>query len=453
MEVRHFLTIGLFLFLSTSINAENDTIRDKVIISKPLSNQERHFDTFIPVEKEVNRLLDHYGITGASMAIVRDGKLVYAKGYGYADVKNDIKTMPQHQFRIASVSKLITAVAIFRLIEANVLSLDQQVFGVGGILDKAIYNAHIYDDRIKSITVRHLLTHSAGWNPRIKGDPMFNPLLVTEGNDIFVDANLTNLVSFALKQGLQHYPGKESHYFNLGYCMLGEIIAKVSGTSYEHYVQNTILKPLQIKSMQLGKNMKKDKLPNEVIYYDYNKRNSFTGNGKLVPRPYGGTPIELLGPSGGWVANIVDLMKLLNAIDGHDSSPDLLSKKSIKDMTKVTGGVMPMGWIAVGQNDDWLRTGTLAGTHALFLRKSNGVTYGILANSSTERSHNFSKEMYTAIEKGIAKVNYWPNFNLFKSLKKEFFVLPKTSQPAPIKHDLYAKIPQPVPSSLLTKKN
>jgi CubicO group peptidase (beta-lactamase class C family) len=455
IEVRHlFLIIGLFFCLSTSIKAENDTIRDKVIINKPISNQERHYDTFIHVETEVTKLLDHYGITGASMAIVRDGNLLYTKGYGYADKENDIKTLPQHQFRIASVSKLITAVAVFKLIEANVLSLDQQVFGEGGVLDKAIYKAHIYDERINSITIRHLLTHSAGWNPSKKGDPMFNPLLVTEGNDIFVDANLTNLISFALKQGLQHYPGRESHYFNLGYCMLGEIIATVSGTSYEEYVQKAILEPLRIESMALGKNMKKDKLPNEVVYYDYHKRNSFTGSGKLVPRPYGGTPIELLGPSGGWVANIIDLMKLLNAIDGHDSRPDFLSEESVKEMTKMKAGILPMGWIAVGKNDDWLRTGTLAGSHALFLRKSNGINYGILANSSTERSHNFSKEMYVAIERGIKKVNYWPDYDLFESLKKEFMVLQKSSHPGPIQHNLYSKIPQPIPEeALLTQKN
>ncbi len=285
----------------------NDSTRHKIKVKVVLDNDQIHYDSFNGLRNTIREMLNHYKITGASFALSKDGQLVYAQGFGFADKEKNVLVMPQHQFRIASVSKLITAVAIFKLIEADYLTLDQQVFGKGGILDKAIYNAHIYDPRIEDVTVKHLLTHSSGWDYSKSMDPMFNPSLMTKGNDFIVDPNLTNLISSVLKQGLHHPPGKESHYFNLGYCILGEVIETVSRVSYEAFVQKHVLSPLGIESIRLGKNLKENKYVNEVTYYDFARRNSFSGSGKLVPRPYGGTPVELLGPSGGWIANPVDI--------------------------------------------------------------------------------------------------------------------------------------------------
>lgn len=438
----------LFYFPATGNSGKDSSC---IRIYKVIDNDERPSDTFRSMEDNINRMLNNYNITGASFALSKDGRLVYAHGFGYADKEKGVNVLPQHQFRIASVSKLITAIAIFKLIESNQLSLDQQVFGKGGILDEAIYNFHINDSRIKEITVRHLLTHSAGWDYSERMDPMFNPRLVTRGNDYIVDPNLTNLISHALQQGLTQNPGTESHYFNLGYCMLGEIIEKVSGSPYESFVHQNIISPLELHSFQLGKNMKEDRNVNEVLYYDFALRNSFNGTGKLVPRPYGGTPIELLGPSGGWIANTMDLVKLTNAIDGFASLPDILSQESIDTMTQLTG-VFPMGWISITQNNDWLRSGTLAGTHALVVRKNNGINYAMVVNTSTGLSHRFSEEMFKTIEESLPTIKHWPAFDIFSDLKNEYVLLQKKKLLPNISHQLFANLSTTVPANLLSKK-
>ena len=78
-------------------------------------------------------------IEGASVAIAKDGKLVYARGFGYADTAAGIETQPYSKFRIASISKLVTAVAIMKLQEEGKLSLDDKVFGPEGILNDSCY--------------------------------------------------------------------------------------------------------------------------------------------------------------------------------------------------------------------------------------------------------------------------------------------------------------------------
>ena len=112
------------------------------------------------------------------MAIVKDDKLVFAHGYGYSDVEAKTAVNPGNLFRIASVSKLITAVAIMKLVEKKVISLDSKVFGSKAILKDTIFNK-VVDKRLYNITVRHLLAHAGGWTLTY-GDPAFNSLVVLE---------------------------------------------------------------------------------------------------------------------------------------------------------------------------------------------------------------------------------------------------------------------------------
>ena len=127
-------------------------------------------------ERLINRFLKKWEVAGATLAVVKDQKLLYAKGFGYADLEKGIKVEPSHIFRIASVSKLITATAIMKLQEEGKLQLDDYVFGEHGILNDSIYS-NIKDRRTKRITVEHLLRHTAGYTSKY-GDPMFLPLAI-----------------------------------------------------------------------------------------------------------------------------------------------------------------------------------------------------------------------------------------------------------------------------------
>ena len=92
------------------------------------------------------------------MAIVKDGKLVFAHGYGYSDIEAKTPVNPGNLFRIASVSKLITAVAIMKLVEKRIVSLDSKVFGPNAILKDSIFNK-VVDKRLYKITIRHFIRY------------------------------------------------------------------------------------------------------------------------------------------------------------------------------------------------------------------------------------------------------------------------------------------------------
>src|SRR5690606_13933746 len=100
--------------------------------SLSLENEFSYLYDLKGVDSAVHNLLKDWRIAGASVAIAREGRLVYAKGFGYADKESEEAVSPNHVFRIASVSKLITAVAIMKLAEEGKLDIDDKVFGEAG---------------------------------------------------------------------------------------------------------------------------------------------------------------------------------------------------------------------------------------------------------------------------------------------------------------------------------
>ena len=146
-------------------------------ISRQIHNHMSSFQGTERMDKIIISFLKRYKIKGASVAVTSDGRLVYAKGFGYANEENSEKVEPGHVFRIASLSKLITAVAIMHLKEEVKLDLNSRVFGPEGILNDEKYNGY-RDRRVENITIKHLLEHKAGWS-RYYGDPIFMPEKIT----------------------------------------------------------------------------------------------------------------------------------------------------------------------------------------------------------------------------------------------------------------------------------
>lgn len=379
---------------------------------------------------EVERFMKRWGVRGAAVAVVKDSRLLYTKGYGMADDDDQEITQPSHKFRIASVSKLVTAIGIMKLVEEGRLTLDQQVFGPEGILNDSAYLD--YNDRkIEKITVRHLLTHSAGWSSRA-GDPMFMDQIVAQWSDKPLPLEVPDYIRYTLNRRLSYYPGTRSIYSNVGFVMLGEVITKVSGMEYETYVQTNVLYPLGIYDMKIGGSNPEDRGVGEVAYYDKENapyRLSSFGTGEMVPRTYGGTNIEALGAAGGWVASVTDLMRLLTAVDGWEERKDILSPESIRVMTEPDPTFLsPMGWRSVNGLGRWWRTGTLAGTSAIMVRNADGVSYVMVTNTSTWKGSRFSRELDNTMGRALSRVSEWPENDLFDHETMPT-LLPKPMQP------------------------
>ncbi len=396
-----------------------------------LSNVYSSGKEYAPVERTIRYFMHKWSITGASVAISMDGKLVYARGFGYSDTTSGEEIQPYHKFRIASISKLITAVAVMKLAEEGKLRLNDRVFGPGAILDDP-YFSNPRDKRVYGITVAHLLSHRGGWTQRW-GDHMFMPLVVADYMGMKPPVDTRTIVRFALDKRLHYTPGKGRAYSNLGYSILGLVIEEVAGMTYEEYCRSAILEPLGIYDMILGHNLQSLKAPLEVTYNspaDVPPKPSIYGTGELVSPVYGGNDIEALGGAGAWLGTAPDLLRFLLAVDGLDTQEDILSPESIEIMTDRSNGLAPIGWKATIANGTWWRTGSFPGSAAMMKRQPDGTAWVVLFNSSTWNGPEIHSYVNRMMYRVISRLKITGEYDLFDY-----------SLPVPLNTDITASIP------------
>lgn len=396
---------------ATEAIAEKDTIQS---INMIVQNSDSDIPEAERFDKAVESFMRQWEIVGASLAIMKDGNLIYSKGYGYADQQRQIPTEVKHIFRIASVSKLITAIGIMKLRENGRLRLDSKVFGPNGILSRF---EDYGDKRVEKMTVEDLLRHRGGFSTRA-GDPMFDAAKMGLKLPVTDD----QMVAFAIKRSFRYSPGSRTSYSNVGYMILGKVIEQVTGIPYERYIKDSILAPVGCYDMHIGHNDPADRHENEVNYYE--PKNSelvpaADGSSRLLSKSNGGNNIELLGGGGGWVASPVEVLKLVAAIDYNNSHPNILSNKSIHEMTDYQRGLLPIGWINVNDKGDWWRSGTMAGTSAMMRRQSNGYTWVFVTNTSSWKGSRFAPMINSMLQRAFGKVTEWPEKDLFQSEKTD----------------------------------
>src|SRR5262249_31395645 len=163
-------------------------------------------------------------------------------------------------FRIGSISKPITAVAILQLVERGKLSLDAGVWELLRLSEPS-------DRRWKRVTIRHLLQHTGGWDRDESIDPMFRSAEIARALRVPQPATPAHIIRYMLGQRLDFDPGSRFAYSNFGYCLLGRVIETVSGAAYETHVQEHVLAPLGITRMRLGKTLPAERAAGEVAYY------------------------------------------------------------------------------------------------------------------------------------------------------------------------------------------
>lgn len=398
-------------------------------INHLLDNSQSELEEMKSFETFVERFMERWEITGASIAIMKDGKLLYSKGFGWADKESGVRTDVKHIFRIASLSKLITATGIMKLCEQGKLSLDRHVFGEEGILCDSMF-LHIKDRRVRKITVEHLLRHQGGYSIRA-GDPLFCSLSVARQLGIRPPVDFDNMVRYAAETRLRYEPGGSNVYSNLGYVVLSKVIEKVTGMPYESYIRDSILIPSGCHDMHIGRSFYAQKFTNEVRYYepsDTEPAECFDGGGQLVPKCYGGCDLQVLSGAGGWVASPAELMKFITAIDPDDSKPDILKPSTIAYMTETDKSKYPIGWMKTTSSDDWSRTGSLSGSSALLRRQHDGFTWVFITNTSSWSGSRFTHKISAMMKEAMRRVKRWPDRDLFT-------VEPSVQQPAAIRPD------------------
>ena len=418
LKNKKILLVTLFLSLlnfNPGAQENSITIFEKLVPGNVrLTNNSSSGPEFAATEKIVNSFLRKWSIAGASITISKDGKLIFARGFGYADSSSGTETQPYNQFRIASISKLITAIGVMKLKEEGKLSLNDKVFGADGILNDP-YFSEPKDKRVYDITVAHLLSHEAGWSQRY-GDQMFMPIVVAEKMGVKPPVDTKTIVRFALNKRLQYTPGAGRAYSNLGYSILGLIIEKVAGVSYEDYCKKAIFEPLGIYDMAIAGNLSSEKAPYEVTYYepsDVVLKPCIYDTCKMVMPSNGGNDIRALGGAGAWIATAPDLMRLLLSVDGFNTKPDIINDQSIRFMTDNDNGFAPVGWKATGIDGTWWRTGSFPGSAGMMKRQSDGISWVVLFNSSAWNGPEIYTYINNMMYRVMSKIDTWPDFDLY----------------------------------------
>ncbi len=418
--MRRYLLLVIAVLLTGGIIFLVRSCREqKVIVATPQQEDVFHLNdslcnkhSTLPATKRMEqyivRWMARYNIRGASLAIMKDEKLIYCKGFGWADKEYGDVAEARSLFRMASASKLITAIGIMKLRDEGLLSLDDNAFGEEGILSQF---TEFKDKRAVQITVQHLLEHTSGFS-RLKGDPMFRTTDIMEWEGMTSTPSSDELIAYQLRMRLRCAPGGPDQYSNIGYLVLSRIIEQVSGLSYEDYIVQHVLREAGCYDMHIAANYYEERHPREVKYYGHDPGElieSFDGSGAMRPREYGGNNITGLQGAGAWVASSAELMRLVASIDGEEGVPDILSAESVEILNGRNDN-HGFGWAScLNEGRRLVRTGTMSGTCAYIEWKHNDYSFVFLTNTSHYRGSTFTRDNISRmIRTALTKVTEWP---------------------------------------------
>ena len=339
------------------------------------------------INNQIGTYMSTNSVPGVSIAITKQERLVFAKGFGYADTATGEKVHPNHLFRIASVSKPMTSIAIMKFIEQGNFSLNSKVFGSSALLGTT-YGSKPYGQRVLDITVKHLLEHTSGFS-NDGGDPLF----------MNYNLNQKDLISWVLNNRTpKNDPGTTYAYLNFGYLLLGRIIEKVTGQTYENYLRNHIfVYAPQTSRMVIGGDTLADKKSGEVTYYPnsaYNLRVSRTDS------------------SDGWIARPIDLVGIMAKVDGFNFKTNILNNSTITTMWtgSSANANYGKGWLL--DNSYKGHMGAIPGTICFLARRNDGLSYAFTVNmrpSNDSLAFNLKGVMDTI----VSGVTTWPAYDLF----------------------------------------
>ena len=305
--------------------------------------------------------------TAASVAVSIGGEIVHAAAFGQrAPIFTDEAATPTDRFRIASISKPITAITLLQLVEDGVVGLDdpigQLVADHLGVSPSA---------GARRLTIRRLLNHTSGFG---KYDAQFFRNASTDCDD-------------AARTGLSSGAGGGGYrYSNMNYCVAGVLVEALTGLSYEAAAYAQVLTPLGLSGLRLANTV--DPGPGEIFH----------------PYTPGRNYMETLGAAGSWIATPSDLVTIMNTLDPTTPGVKLLEPETLQVMKTPTGGQLGqrgygLGLISYGPGR-YGHTGTIENTHAMVQNRGDGVTWSITVSgpypSSTPQLESIINRAFVA---------------------------------------------------------
>ena len=292
------------------------------------------------------------GSRDVSAAVIFQGQLIHT--FAASSAKSSRPVNVDTNFRIASISKILTAETVMKLVEQDLLQLDEPI--VGRIADT--FGLTVADERARNITIRQLLSHTSGISNFLK---------------IFFDAgsyDQMGMLKEALSVQLASEPGSTFKYGNVSYVLLGKAIELVTGLSYQDATKKLVLTPLGLDSFRLVDTYEFG--PNDALHVVSGSR----------------TYMEQLGPAGAWVATATDVAKLLDSLDPQSPSVHVISSESMALM-KLPATPVPVGpiWdygfgLRLFVSGEWGHSGSIENVHAMAIHRPDGLSVSVLVNGT-----------------------------------------------------------------------
>ncbi|MFD9501228.1 serine hydrolase domain-containing protein [Streptomyces sp. NPDC060035] len=327
-----------------------------------------------------------YNIPGISVAISRHGRLEYAEAFGWTRLPSlgeSPALTETNTFRSASISKIITAACIMRLVQDKQLKLDHTIFGSSGVLGTT-YGTKSYTGYTTQQTIRQLLNHTSGWSNLDTVGAGLDPMFTSAG------MNRSQIIDYMLDQRPpMRQPGLLHEYSNFGYCLLGRVIEKVTGKTYEQYAKEAILSKCGISRMHIGTESRASAGSDEVHYYAEDPQDPY----KLR--------VSLFDSHGGWVASPIDLLKLEREIGVFSPKTGILSVATKSEIA--TGSTDAPGYglgLEIWLSDTTIapypppgarmvkyagHSGWMIGTMGFMMSRMDGYSFAFLANKQPMR--------------------------------------------------------------------
>ena len=292
------------------------------------------------------------GSRDVSAAVIFQGQVIHT--FAASSDKSSRPVNVDTNFRIASISKILTAETVMKLVEQDLLQLDEPI--VGRIADT--FGLTVADERARNITIRQLLSHTSGISNFLK---------------IFFDAgsyDQMGMLKEALSVQLASEPGSTFKYGNVSYVLLGKAIELVTGLSYQDATKKLVLTPLGLDSFRLVGTYEFG--PNDALHAVSGSR----------------TYMEQLGPAGAWVATATDVAKLLDSLDPQSPSGHVISSKYM-ELMKVPATPVPVGplWdyglgLRLFVSGEWGHSGSIENVHAMAIHRPDGLSVSVLVNGT-----------------------------------------------------------------------
>lgn len=323
-------------------------------------------------DSDIENYLSENNINQGVIGIIKNEKLVYLNHYG----ANKEYYLVEQKYRLASVSKPLTLIAILDLVEKGKLNLEDKPFSENGILFNDYTTGPYYN--LDKITIDHLLKHMSGWRNE-PYDIMYSPY------SIGIESIFNTMIH---ERPLATNPGESFYYLNFGYDILGRIIEKITQNTISDYLSNVVFKDVKNFDLSIGGSKFEELEANEVQYYSASGEDPYAMN---LPR---------MAASGGLISNVRTLANVLIRVDRNSNVQDI-----------------PLGqnrnYYYLG-NFNWYHFGSFSGTTALIARLDDNYSVIALMNGRNTNNPNQFDDLLKTVVSRYKSIN-WEDVDLLQT--------------------------------------